>query len=130
MESKTEGTTWKSKKTTLETGVKNDVAFCLESSIEKKKQSSVSVYQNSILTSKNSMLILPVDALWLWWLPPPAKDGLWLSVNCPPPGVPVDDDPPPEVELESFPSTASPYPGSLELSAMDMALKRVTQINT
>ena len=55
MVSKTDGTTWKSKKTILETGVKSDVAFCLGSSVQEE-------CNNAIKTSKNEVLQMPSAA--------------------------------------------------------------------
>ena len=50
MESKTEGATWKSIKTILETGVKSDPAFCLGPSIE-KTNSGIGFVKLTILQS-------------------------------------------------------------------------------
>ena len=50
MESKTEGTTWKSIKTILKTGVKSDVAFCFWSSIEKTNSDQVTIIQYFIIS--------------------------------------------------------------------------------
>ena len=74
MESKTEGTTWKSIKTVSETCVKGDPAFCLGSTIEKTNSvcvNPIDVIRRLWWTAQKNIMFL-LTRLWTFWSKPPA----------------------------------------------------------